>query len=64
MALLTSHSFLGYLIFYISCGGQLILEVLFTWKGLGLWSNTQSEDKNISEDDQLKKKWKLYYGKR
>ena len=55
MALLTSHSFLGYLIFYISCGGQLILEVLFTWKGLGLWSNTQSEDKNISEDDQLRK---------
>ena len=38
------------------CGGQLIPEVLFTWKGLGLWPNTQSEDKNISEDDQLRKR--------
>ena len=36
---------------YSICGGQLIPEVLFTWKGLGLWPNTQSEDKNISEND-------------
>ena len=46
------------------CGGQLIPEVLFTWKGLYLWSKTQSEDKNISEDDQLRKGCKLYYRKR
>ena len=26
------------------------------WKGLGLWPNTQSEDKRVSEDDQQKKK--------
>ena len=37
------------------CGGQLIPEVLFKLKGLGLCPNTQSEDKNISEDDQLRK---------
>ena len=36
--------------------GQLIPEVLFTWKGLGLWPNTQSEDKNISEDDHSRKR--------
>ena len=38
------------------CGGQLILEVLFKLKRLGLWPNTQSEDKNISEDNQLRKR--------
>ena len=42
----------------------MIPEVLFTWKGLGLWSKTQSEDKNISEDGQLRKGCKLYYRKR
>ena len=46
------------------CGGQLIPWVLFTWKGLGLWPNTQSKDKSISEDDKLRKKRKLYYRKR
>ena len=25
-------------------------------KGLGLWPNTQSEDKSVSEDDKLRKK--------
>ena len=38
------------------CGGQLIPEVLFTWKWLSLWPKTQSEDKNISEDGQLRKR--------
>ena len=44
-----------YIYIYI-CGGQLIPKVLFTWKMLGLWPNTQSENKNISEDDQLRKR--------
>ena len=39
-----------------NCGGQLIPEVLLTWKGLSLWPKTQSEDKNISEDGQLRKR--------
>ena len=33
-------------------------------KWLGLRPNTQSEDKSVSENDKLKKKWKLYYRKR
>ena len=33
-------------------------------KGLGLWPNTQSEDNSVSEDDQQRKKWKLYSRKR
>ena len=33
-------------------------------KWLGLWPNTQSEDKSVSEDDQKRKKWKLYSRKR
>ena len=37
-------------------GGQLIPEVLFKLKRLGLWPNTQSEDKNIFEDNQLRKR--------
>ena len=38
---------------YCSCG-----------KGLGLWPNIQSEDKSVFEDDQQRKKWKLFYWKR
>ena len=38
---------------YYSCG-----------KGLGLWPNIQSEDKSVFEDDQQRKKWKLFYRKR
>ena len=34
----------------------MIPEVLFAWKGLGLWPNTQSEDKNIFEDDHSRKR--------
>ena len=34
----------------------MIPEVLFKLKGLGLWPNTESEDKNISENDQLRKR--------
>ena len=57
-----SKGFCNYIFIYYrnnhkcNCGGQLIPELLFTWKGLGLWPNTQSEDKNISEDDQLRKR--------
>ena len=34
----------------------MIPEVLFKLKWLGLWPNTQFEDKNISKDDQLRKR--------
>ena len=34
------------------------------WKWLGLWPNTQSEDKRVFEDDQQRKRWKLYPKKR
>ena len=34
----------------------MIPEVLFKLKGLGLWPDTQSKYKNISEDDQLRKR--------
>ena len=31
---------------------------------MGLWPNVQSEDKSVSEDDQQRKEWKLFYRKR
>ena len=34
------------------------------WEGWAYGLITQSEDEDISEDDQLRKRWKLYYGKR